>query len=357
MNEPCKVSVIMPVYNGEAFLSEAIDSILNQTFADFEFIIIENASTDKTPEILASYASRDSRIRVHLQEKRGVAHAVNLAVSLATGRYIARMDSDDISLPARFQQQFDFLENHPETGVLGGAATMMTADGRHLRLVQPPRSDSEIRAAIDQWFTINTTVMMKREIPLAVLSRQQLRGAIDYDFLLRALEHCQFANLDEVLLHRRIHANQVSVTQMKSQVMSMLAAHAAVAFRKSGQADPLDAVSEINLETLNRLGVDRSQIQKASLWNCAFWMELVRRSDPDAALKIADHLLHTPGFSPDRSSRANARLVAASAYRAKGQPAKAAASVARAILLEPSLAAQFLKRGLATLFTTAKVQT
>ena len=351
------ISVIMPVYNGEAFLSEAIDSILNQTFADFEFIIIDNASTDRTPEVLASYASRDARIRVHHEEKRGVAHAVNLAVSLATGRYIARMDSDDISLPARFQQQFDFLESHPDVGVLGGAATMITAGGKPLSIFRTPCSDSEIRAATGGWFTINATVMMRKEIVLAVSSRQQLRGAIDYDFLLRALEQCQFANLSEVVLLRRIHANEVSVTQMKNQVMNVLAARAAVAFRRSGRPDPLDAVAEINLQTLDRLGIDRSEIQKASLWTYAYWMELLRRDQPDAALKIVDHLLHTPGFSPDRSSRANARLAAASAYRAKGQPAKAAASVARAILLEPSLAAQFLKRGLATLFTTAKVQT
>lgn len=354
MTHQPKISVIMPVYNGEAFLSEAIESILNQTFADFEFIIIDNGSTDKTPEILASYASRDAKIRVHLQEKKGVAHAVNLAASLAEGRYIARMDADDISLPTRFQLQFDFLESHPEIGVVGGAAIAITADGKPLSTVHPPRTDPEIRAAIDQWFTINATVMMKREIPLAIQCRQQLRGAIDYDFLVRALEQCQFANLDEVVLQRRIHANQGSVKQLNQQIMSLLAAHAAVAVRGSGKPDPLETVSEINLEILYGLGIDRSQIQKAFLWNYASWMDLVRRSDPDAALEMVNHILFTPELSPDRSSRVNARLVAASAYRAKRQPAKAAASAARAILLEPSLAARFLKKGFATLFATSK---
>ena len=347
----------MPVYNGEAFLSQAIESILNQTFRDFEFIIIDDGSTDGTPGILSGYASRDARIRVHLQEKRGVAHAINLAVCLAKGRYIARMDSDDIALPTRFQQRFEFLECHPEIGVLGGAAVVITAEGKPLSTVDPPRTDSAIRAGTDQWFMINATVMMRREIPLAVLSRQQLRGAIDCDFLLRALEQCQFANLGEVLLQRRIHANQLSITQMKNQVMSLLAAHAAAAFRKSGQPDPLDTVSQIDVQTLNRVGVDCAEINKAWLWHYAYWMELLRREQPDAALKIVDQLLHSPGFSPDRPSRANARLVAASAYRAKGQPAKAAASAARAILIEPSLAAQFLKRGFATLFTATKAQT
>jgi glycosyl transferase family 2 len=348
------ISAIMPVYNGEAFLAEAIDSILNQTFADFEFIIVDDGSTDKTPEILSGYACRDSRVRVYRQENKGVAHSVNLAASLATGRYIARMDSDDIALPTRFQLQFDFLESHPEVGVVGGAATVIAVDGRPLRLVQPPCSDSEIRAVINEWFTINATVMMRKEIVLAVSSRQQLRGAIDYDFLVRALERCQFANLSEVVLQRRIHANQGSVKHLKKQAMSLLAAHAAVAFRRSGKPDPLDGVAEIDLQTLERLGIGPSEIQKALLWNYASWMELVRRSDPDAALVMVDHVLRTPEFSPDRSSRVNARLVAASAYRAKGQPAKAAASAARAILLEPSLAARFLKKGLTTLFATSK---
>lgn len=349
------ISVIMPVYNGEAFLAEAIESILNQTFADFEFIIVNNASTDGTPEILAAYSARDARIRVHLQEKRGVAHAVNLAVSLATGRYIARMDADDIALPARFQQQFDFLENHPEIGLLGGAMAIMTAKGEPADVVKPPCSDSEIRSAMERGnVMLSPTVIMKRNIALSIPSRQQLRGAIDYDFFLRALQHCQFANLSEVVLQYRIHGNQVSITQMKSQVMSVLAARAAVALRKSGQPDPLDTVSEINAPTLEKLGIDRSEIEKALLWNYAFWMELVRRSDPDAALQIVDQILRAPGISPDRASRANARLVAASAYRVKGQPAKAAASAARAILLEPSLASQFLKRGFATLFTASK---
>lgn len=349
------ISVIMPVYNGEAFLSEAIDSILNQTFADFEFIIVDNGSTDKTPEILARYARRDPRIRVHLQEKRGVAHAVNLAVSLATGRYIARMDSDDISLPARFQQQVDFLESHPDVGVLGGAMVVMTAEGKPIHLVRPPCSDPEIRSAMERWSVmLNPTVMMKSKVALAVPSRQQLRGAIDYDFFLRALERYQFANLDEVLLQRRIHANQVSVTQLKNQTMSCRAALAAADLRRSGRPDPLDTVSEVDLPTLERLGINRSEFEKALLVNYALWMELLRRSDPDGALEMAHQVLSARGLSADRPSRVNARLVAASAYRAKGQPAKAAVSAANAILLEPSLAAQFIKRGFTTLLAASK---
>ena len=341
------LSVMMPVYNGEAFLPEAIESILSQTFADFEFIIIDNGSTDRTPEILSSYVSRDARIRVHHEEKRGVAHAVNLAVSLATGRYVARMDSDDISLPARFQQQFDFLENHPEIGVVGGAMTMISAGGQPLGTFRTPSSDSEIRAATARLFTVNGTVMMRREVALAVGSRQKVRGAIDYDFLLRALEQCQFANLDEVVLLRRIHANEVSITQMKKQVMSVQAAQAAAAFRKSGRPDPLDAISEIDLETLSRLGIDRPKIQEALLANHAFWIELLEKHDEKAALDCTLRLARDRFL--DRASRAYLFLCAASSQLRKGRTATAALFAARAVLLKPSLAGHTFKRGLTAL--------
>ncbi|HEU5403456.1 MAG TPA: glycosyltransferase [Terriglobales bacterium] len=344
------LSVMMPVYNGEAFLSEAIDSIVNQTFADFEFIIVDNGSTDKTPEILASYANRDSRIRVHHEEKRGVAHAINLAVSLAKGRYIARMDADDISLPTRFQQQFDFLENHPEIGVLGGAMIMIGAEGQPLRVFQMPRSDSEIRSTA--FFMVNPTVMMRKDAALAVASRQQLRGAIDYDFLLRALEQCQFANLDEPLLRYRIHGNEVSVTHTKNQVMSALAARAAASFRRLGRPDPLDAASQIDLQTLDRLGIDRSEIQKALLAHHAFWIELLQKSDGEAALNYTLQLARDPSL--DRPSRAYLFLVAASSQLRKGKTATAALLAARAVLLKPSLAGHTFKRGFSTLFSTSR---
>lgn len=117
MEQAPLVSVIMPVYNGEKYLQEAIDSILNQTFGDFEFIIINDGSTDKTLEIIKSYS--DPRIRVISQENKGIIHSLNKGISESRGKYIARMDADDISLPDRFKRQSDFLEANPEIGLLG----------------------------------------------------------------------------------------------------------------------------------------------------------------------------------------------------------------------------------------------
>ena len=122
MNSPL-VSVIMSVYNAEKFLNSAIESITNQTFTDFEFIIIEDCSTDKTLEILKEFKEKDNRIKIIKKEKnegpKGFIKNLNVGLNMAQGKYIARMDADDISLPERFQKQVIFLENNPEISMVG----------------------------------------------------------------------------------------------------------------------------------------------------------------------------------------------------------------------------------------------
>jgi len=117
MKEP-KVTVLMPVYNGEKYLNEAIDSILGQTFKDFKFLIINDGSTDGTADILKSY--KDSRIKVTNNEKNiGLTKSLNKGLKMAKSEYIARMDADDISLPTRLQKQVEFMDSHPKVGVCG----------------------------------------------------------------------------------------------------------------------------------------------------------------------------------------------------------------------------------------------
>ncbi len=124
------VSVVMSVYNGERFLREAIESILSQTFRDFEFIIVNDGSTDGTAGILNSYALSDSRVRVFEQENMGQCASDNRGCSLARGKYIARMDSDDVSMRDRLERQIAFLENHEKVGLLGGAVEIIDDRGR-----------------------------------------------------------------------------------------------------------------------------------------------------------------------------------------------------------------------------------
>ncbi len=123
------VSVIMPVYNGERYLEAAVESILNQTFSDFEFIITDDGSTDTSLALLRRYANRDPRIRLISRPNTGYVKALIEAVPLAKGKYIARMDADDISLPERFERQVRFLEQNPDYAVVGSKVLLIDSDG------------------------------------------------------------------------------------------------------------------------------------------------------------------------------------------------------------------------------------
>ena len=113
-----KVTVLMSVYNGEKHLREAIDSILNQTFGDFEFLIINDGSTDRTADILQSY--QDSRIKIiHNEKNIGLTKSLNKGLKLAKGEYLARMDADDISYPNRLEVQYEYMEKNPNVGIVG----------------------------------------------------------------------------------------------------------------------------------------------------------------------------------------------------------------------------------------------
>src|SRR5439155_4227257 len=132
------VSVVMSVFNGQEFLSETIESVLNQSFQDFEFVIVDDGSTDGTAEILSKYISRDNRIRVLRDGKKGRAAARNEGIGLAKGKYVANIDADDLAMPGRLEEQVAFMERNPEVGVSGGAFELMTDSGRAVDIVRHP---------------------------------------------------------------------------------------------------------------------------------------------------------------------------------------------------------------------------
>ena len=140
------ISVIMPVYNGEKFLKEAVESIFGQTLADFELIAIDDGSTDGSRAILEEYSHRDKRmIFSTLPKNQGVAVASNQGLKKARGKYIARMDADDISLPERFEKQAAFLEAHTEIDIIGSASSLIDDRGHKIGLLSAPLDDLAIR--------------------------------------------------------------------------------------------------------------------------------------------------------------------------------------------------------------------
>src|SRR5437762_6391708 len=212
MHDAPRISVVMPVYYAAAVVGEAIESILNQTFTDFEFIIVDDGSTDNTGEILREYASRDDRIKLYVQENCGLIASLNRYCRLATGRYLARMDADDISLPTRLEKQFRFLENHPAIGVLG--TWIQDIDERGMPITAWPVPADP---AVIQWFLMfgncvaHASVMMRREVlERAGYYRPDALHVEDYDLWIRVSEFTSVAIFPEVLLYYRLSGESVS---------------------------------------------------------------------------------------------------------------------------------------------------
>ena len=203
-----KISVIMPVYNGEKYLREAIDSILNQTFSDFEFIIIDDGSVDRSPEVIKNYT--DPRIRFYVNEKNmGVAATLNRGLELATGEYIARMDSDDIALPERFDKQVSYMDTHPGVAVCATAIRMFGAQNGEKYF-----STTHGQLKVDLLFNnclAHPTVMMRRSvIGCKYRYNEEFSAMEDYALWIEVSREYELASIEDVLLMYRVHRSQVT---------------------------------------------------------------------------------------------------------------------------------------------------
>ncbi len=206
---PPKVTVLMPVYNGEEFLREAIASILGQTFTDFELLIIDDGSTDRSREIVAGF--QDGRIRLVCNETNlGIAATLNRGLALAGGEFVARMDSDDRSHPSRLMKQVEFLDANPMVAACG---TWLKTFGKDLAVWRFPLGHDEIKARmLFQNSFPHAPVMLRRDaLPADQLQyRPGFPGAEDYDLWVRLMNRFRLANLPEVLYHYRQYDQQVT---------------------------------------------------------------------------------------------------------------------------------------------------
>lgn len=220
--ENCRLTVLMPVYNGAAFVEEALTSILSQTFNEFEFLIVDDGSTDATYEILSS--CRDPRIRLLRNHNNlGLARSLNKGLMAARGQYVARMDADDVSWSHRLRAQTDFMDAHPEVGICGAWIEVV---GEGVRQVwrYPSDHDTTRTRLLFESTLAHPVVMMKRHLlEDERLSYDESFGAAqDYELWSRAASGCVLANLPEVLLTHRLHREQVG--QRKSEVQQAGAA-------------------------------------------------------------------------------------------------------------------------------------
>lgn len=212
------VTVLMPVYNSEIYLEEAIDSILNQTFKNFELLIICETPTDDTKSLLEHYEKIDCRIRIYYQERQGLVASLNNGCELARGKYLARMDADDISLSMRLERQVNFMESHPDIGICG--TWVKTIGDYKSRVWKYPIEDAKIRCSnfFNSSFAHPSVVIRSNLLPfLRGPYDTEYRHAEDYDLWVKCSQYTHFANLGEVLLLYRRHSNNVSAYHKKEQ--------------------------------------------------------------------------------------------------------------------------------------------
>ena len=208
------VSVVMPAYNTEKYISEAIESILNQTFKDFEFIIIDDGSTDKTWEIIQSYAEKDKRIIPVKNEKNlKISRTLNKGIAMSKGKYIARMDADDWSYPSRLEKQVEFMERNTDVVVSGGYIVVCDETLSPVYVRKYPVTDKSIRSKMFIYNPFAHPSVMFRTFPIKeekCVYDHNLHGAEDYDLYFRLGKRGKFANLNDVILKYRISDNSVS---------------------------------------------------------------------------------------------------------------------------------------------------
>jgi len=221
---PC-VSVIMAIRNGAAYLSAAIDSILAQTFTDFEFIIIDDGSDEPaTLELLRAYAARDARLKIVSRANKGLTRSLNEGISLAAGELLARMDGDDIATPSRLEKQVAFMRSNPDVVLLGGAYELIDGAGRPIRTWTPANDDATLQTHCLEGSTpiCHPLAMMRADAVQRVGGYDEsFTVAQDLDLWLRLGEVGRMACLPDVLLQYRQHAGSVSEKKQVMQTENM----------------------------------------------------------------------------------------------------------------------------------------
>lgn len=244
-----RLTVAMSVYNNGPYVGAAIDSILAQSFGDFEFVIVNDGSTDESAAVIDERAAHDDRIRVIHQENRGFIVSLNRLFAEARSPWIARMDGDDISHPERLAKQVAFIDAHPDHGVVGCAASLIGPDGEPLDKEGggKPLDHEGIYANLESRPLINHNAALIARDPVLELGgyRAAYHHAEDYDLWMRLIDHVRFANLPEALIAYRVYPGQVSNRHLVEQARNAAISWQARLERLAGRPDPTEGLDEL----------------------------------------------------------------------------------------------------------------
>jgi len=240
-----KVSVVIPVHNGERYLAEAIESILSQTFRDFELLIVDDGSTDGSRAVMERYARQDARIRILCQANRGVSAAGNRGLAEARGEWVARLDADDLFLPEKLERQLAFVRRYPDVRIAGTLGHFINGAGRFIGLVSTdgPFTRAQFEAMTargEPVFFVHSSTLMHRETVLAVGGyREQFVQAEDVDLWLRMAERGHLLlKMPEPLLLYRLHGASLTMSRNAEQKLQHRWVMACAAARRKGREEP-----------------------------------------------------------------------------------------------------------------------
>jgi glycosyltransferase involved in cell wall biosynthesis len=298
----------MPVQNGEAFLREAIDSVLAEPLFDLELVVVDDGSTDSTPSIIAEYAARDPRVRVHTENGHNLATVLNRGFHLCRAPLFARLDADDVCVRGRLLDQVEFMTGHPEVVLLGGQALLIDEEGEGFATARYPVEDRELRTALETGNPfVHSAVAMSRKAFEAVSGyRENLDHAEDLDLWLRLSEQGELANLPQVTVKYRIHARQLSLHKQENQAVHAEAVRVSARARAEGRPDPLEGATRIDEDFLAARGVDPADVTRAIV-ESATW--LARTTSRAGYPEVASELF-AGAYSRARSESGSPALTA-----------------------------------------------
>ncbi len=279
----------MPVYKGDDYLSEAVDSILNQAYSDFEFIIICDDPTDQTRYVLDKYQQRDPRIQLYYQKRQGLVNSLNRGFSIAAGEYIARMDADDISLPNRFEKQIELMDRNTGIGISG---TWVKKIGDVPRIWKNPCENEAIKAKVFvsgiwknpcnheaikakllfECSMAHPTIMIRRDAFFENNLYYHLDEtyAEDYGLWSRAIKVLKFENIPKVLLYYRVHESHTNRNVQKEVINNIRLSQ----IRQLGIAP-----SKVESQTHNILGNHEFSKNKYFIYDAKSWLEKLQKTN------------------------------------------------------------------------------
>lgn len=254
------ISVVMPAYNAEKFIGESIESIINQTYQDWELIVVDDGSKDRTAEIAGRYAEQDSRVKVFTKENGGISRALNYGMERAQHSWIARLDADDLALPERFAKQLATAETDPEVVIWGSWVHQINVTGQRVGVIQfhPTTKQEfyEMRARAEPIRTVHPSVLFKKEVALAVGGYDpEMDGVEDSDLWARMYnKHGPMLNIPEYLTLYRVHPGSITA-QKKFVSGEMSRRHAYIGQRNRAWAQGQELTYAEFCETYDKRSV------------------------------------------------------------------------------------------------------